>query len=136
MKNILFNILAVIAGALVGSAVNMGIIQVQDAVIGLPEGFDMKNFAESIKLLEPKHFIMPFLAHAFGTLTGSFVAALISPNKKFLVALIIGVLFLSGGISTIVMYGGPIWFSVIDLVFAYIPMAWIGYKIALKVQGN
>ncbi|MGE5355503.1 MAG: hypothetical protein ACM3PT_04625 [Deltaproteobacteria bacterium] len=136
MKNIVLNILAIIAGAVIGSLVNMGIIQVQGYFIPLPEGFDIKNFAESIKLLETKHFVMPFIAHALGTLTGAFVAAVISPNKKFLVSLIIGALFLLGGISTIVMYGGPLWFSFIDLIFAYFPMAWVGYRIAVHFRGK
>ncbi len=134
MKNIFLNILAVVTGALIGSVVNMGIIQIQGFFIPLPEGFDINNFAESIKLLEPRHFLMPFIAHALGTFIGSLIAALISQNKKFVMALIVGFLFLFGGITTIFMYGGPIWFSIADLILAYIPMAWLGYKLSLLIS--
>lgn len=133
MKNILLNILAVIAGALIGSFVNMGIIKVQGFFIPLPEGFNIDNFAQSIKLLEPRHFLMPFLAHSIGTLIGALIAALISQNKKFLMALIVGVLFLFGGISAIIMFGGPIWFSFADLILAYIPMAWLGFRLSILI---
>lgn len=134
MKNIFLNILSVITGMLIGSAVNMGILQIQGFFIPLPEGFDINNFAESIKLLEPRHFLLPFIAHALGTFIGSLIAALISQNKKFVMALIVGFLFLFGGITTIFMYGGPIWFSFADLILAYIPMAWLGYKLSLKIS--
>jgi len=134
MKNIFLNILAVIVGALLGSVVNMGIIKIQGFFIPLPEGFSLDNFAESIKLLEPRHFLMPFIAHALGTLIGAFIAALISQNKKFVMALLVGVLFLFGGVSAIIMYGGPIWFGFADLLFAYIPMSWLGYKLSLLIS--
>ena len=45
----------------------------------------------------------------------------------------IGGLFLLGGIMVNYMLPGPTWFAVVDIVFAYIPMAWIGGKIAEKM---
>lgn len=63
MNPILKNVLAVIAGVVVGSAVNMAIIMISGSVIPLPEGVDASN-AESLKsnihLFETKHYIMPF----------------------------------------------------------------------------
>jgi hypothetical protein len=56
------NLLAVIAGLVVGSVVNMAIITVGPMVIPPPTGVDMSDmdkFAENIKLLEPANFIAP-----------------------------------------------------------------------------
>ncbi|MDR9397724.1 hypothetical protein [Salibacter sp.] len=44
-------------------------------------------------------------------------------------SLIIGVFFLIGGIMNVYMLPSPMWFSIVDLVFAYIPMAVLGYRI-------
>ena len=45
-------------------------------------------------------------------------------------ALGIGAFFLFGGISMVVMCGGPVWFILCDLLLAYIPMAYLGGNLA------
>ena len=133
MHPILRNILAVIAGIVVGSVVNMGIIMLSSSIIPLPEGVnpaDPESLKAGIHLFEPKHFIFPFLAHALGTLVGAWLAALIAANRKMVFALVIGVVFLTGGIINVVSLPAPLWFDVLDLVAAYIPMGWLGWKLA------
>ena len=126
------NVLAVIVGFMAGSAVNMGLVMASPHVIPPPAGVDV-NDIESIKasihLYEFKHFIVPFLAHALGTVVGAYVAVIISASYKLIVGLVIGVLFLLGGISVAFMLPSPTWFVVVDIVGAYMPMAWIGTKL-------
>ena len=133
MNPVLRNILAAGSGIIIGSAVNMGIIMLSNSVIPPPAGVDVSNM-ESLKasmhLFEPRHFVMPFLAHAMGTLSGAIAATLIAVNRKMLFALGIGVFFLIGGITNVLMLPSPIWFTFIDLAFAYIPMGWLGWKLA------
>ncbi len=129
MNATLKNALAVVAGIIIGSTVNMALVYLGPSIIPLPEGVNMENFAENINLFETKHFIFPFLAHALGTLVGAFVAAKIAVNNKMNYALVIGGFFLLGGIINVMMLGGPTWFKVADLVLAYIPMAWIGGRL-------
>ena len=129
MPPILRNILAVIAGLLVGSAVNMAIIILGPMVIPPPEGIDLSDsdkFAENLKLLEPANFIAPWLAHALGTLVGAFIAAKVAASHKMKFALGIGVFFLVCGIVMVAMFGGPVWFTVLDLTGAYLPMGYLG----------
>lgn len=132
MNPIIRNVLAVIVGFLAGSAVNMGLVMASPHIIPPPAGVDV-NDIESIKasihLYEFKHFIVPFLAHALGTVVGAYVAVIISASYKLIVGLVIGVLFLLGGISVAFMLPSPTWFVVVDIVGAYIPMAWIGTKL-------
>lgn len=135
MNPIIKNIIAVIVGIVVGSAVNMGIVMISGSIIPPPEGGDittMEGLKATMHLFEPKHFVFPFLAHALGTLVGAFVAAKIAASHKIKMALIIGAFFFVGGVVNISMLGGPIWFSVLDLAVAYIPMAFLGGKWALK----
>ncbi|MGB0979312.1 MAG: hypothetical protein ACPGVV_07945 [Croceimicrobium sp.] len=135
MNPILKNILAVVAGIVIGAAVNMLIISISGSLVPLPEGVD-PNDMESIKAnmhrYETMHFIMPFLAHALGTLVGAFVAAKIAANRKRIFALLIGGVFLIGGIMMVVELPSPAWFNALDLVVAYFPMGWLGFILAKK----
>lgn len=137
MNTTLKTILAVLVGMVVGSSVNMGVIMISAYVIPPPEGVDMTT-AEGIKaaidanLLEPKHYIMPFFAHAFGTLAGAVTAVLIAASHKLRWALVMGGVFLIGGIAAVFKIPAPTWFIVLDLAFAYLPMAWLGHKIMIK----
>jgi hypothetical protein len=133
MNPILRNTTAVIAGALAGSSVNMGIILISGSVIPPPEGAVVtttEGLKESMHLFQPKHFLMPFLAHALGTFTGALTAALIALNHKMKFALGIGVFFLIGGIASVFMLPSPTWFTLVDLAGAYLPMAYIAGRMA------
>ncbi|CAN5434420.1 hypothetical protein BH23BAC3_BH23BAC3_02250 [soil metagenome] len=137
MKTMLQNFLAFAAGLAAGSAVNMGIIMLSGAVIAPPEGADLstlEGLQEAMHLFEPKHFLMPFLAHALGTFVGAWVAALIAVNHKMVFALSISVFFLAGGIINVFLLPSPTWFTVLDLAFAYIPMGYLAGKLAMKKQ--
>jgi hypothetical protein len=132
MNPIFKNVLAVIAGLVIGSAVNMFFISLNGTLIALPEGADvstMEGLKESMSLFEPKHFIFPFLAHALGTLVGAYIAAKIAGTRKMLFAMVIGMAFLAGGIINVINLPAPGWFSALDLILAYIPMGWLGGKL-------
>jgi hypothetical protein len=71
MNPILRNFLSAIAGLFLGSFLNGLIIQYSHWVIPPPPGVDLTTEAglqAAMHLMEPKHFLMPFLAHALGTL--------------------------------------------------------------------
>jgi hypothetical protein len=135
MHPILRNIIAVIAGVILGSAVNMGIIMISGSIIPPPDGTDVtttEGLKEAILLFQPRHFIMPFLAHALGTFVGALLAAIMAVNHKMKFALGIGVFFLIGGITNLFMLPSPVWFSILDLVGAYIPMGYLAGKLVVK----
>ncbi|CAN5684169.1 hypothetical protein BH23PSE2_BH23PSE2_07920 [soil metagenome] len=126
-------ILAVVAGVVLGSLVNMALILASGHVIPPPAGVDMttaEGLAAAMPLLEPRHFLFPFLAHALGTLAGAFVAAKLCPSRKLLAAGIVGVVFLVGGIIASRMIPAPAWFIALDLIGAYLPFAWLGLWLA------
>ena len=135
MNPILKNILGVVAGAVVGMMVNGFLINISGSVIPPPPGTDMttpEGIVAAMPLLEPKHFIFPFLAHALGTLVGACLAARIAATHKMRIAIGLGVFFLLGGIMAAVMIPAPIWFIVVDLGLAYLPMAYLAGKCAVK----
>ncbi len=129
MRTFLRGFLAVILGLFVGSCVNMGLIMLSPHVIAPPAGVDMsdaKSMRTSAHLFEAKHFVFPFLAHALGTLAGATVAFLVALRHRTAMAFVIGGLFLAGGIAATFMIPAPKWFIALDLVVAYLPMAWLG----------
>ena len=137
MNPILKNIFAVAAGIIIGGFVNMGIIMMSSTIIPPPEGADlttMEGLKASMHLMEPKHFLMPFLAHALGTFVGAFVAYYLAANNKLRLALAIGIWFMIGGIVNIILLPSPLWFTILDLSLAYIPMALLAIRLNPKVQ--
>ena len=133
---IIRNIFSIILGWLIGSVVNMGLIQTGYKLIPMVgvDTNDMDALATVMPTLEPRFFIFPFLAHALGTLIGAVVTGLIAGNNKMKFSMAIGGLFLVGGIIVNYMFTGPIWFTVLDIFVAYIPMAWIGGKLAKSIS--
>jgi hypothetical protein len=126
------NILGIVAGFVLGSALNMALVTVSSSVIAPPTGADMttvEGLKAAMPRLEAKHFVFPFLAHALGTLVAALVAAAIAVSHKMRIALFFGVLFLIGGIAASMMIPAPAWFIALDLLVAYVPMAWIGGKL-------
>ena len=75
------NALAVGTGILVGSFVNMAIISISDSVIPPPTNIDVsttEGLKAAMHLFQPKHFLFPFMAHAFGTFVGAMIATKIA----------------------------------------------------------
>lgn len=137
MNSLFRNTLAVILGLVIGSVVNMALVTAGPHIIPLPPGVDVtdaKSWSASLHLLEPKHFLFPFLAHALGTLTGSLVGYLIALTYRAAYGYAIGILFLVGGIAATSMIPAPGWFIAVDLGLAYLPMAWLGVGFGRRIR--
>lgn len=129
MNSLLRNILAVMAGCFLGGMVNFALIMIGGQVVPLPGGVDAAD-PEALKAamaqMSARHFVFPFLAHALGTLTGAWLASRLAASRGLAMGLIVGGFFLLGGITNVVMLGGPLAFAVLDLGVAYLPMGWLG----------
>lgn len=140
MLKLLRNVTAFLVGLFIGGAVNMALITISPSLIPPPAGVDVTNaesLASAIHLFEPRHFIMPFLAHAMGTLIGALIAFLIAASYRVQIAYLIGLLFLCGGIAASFMIPAPAWFTALDLLAAYLPMAWLAVWIGTRItQGK
>lgn len=133
MKNIIRNTIAVIVGIGVGMFLNGFLISISSKVIPLPDGVNpnnMESLKENMHLFKAKNFLMPFLAHALGTLVAAFVTCKIAVSQHTKLSMLIGALFLIAGFANVMILPAPMWFNIVDLVCAYIPMAYIGYKLA------
>lgn len=139
MNPIVRNILAVIAGIIAGGLANTILITVGPHVFPPPAGMDVNN-VESIRVhaheLQPQHFVFPFLAHAMNAFVGGLVAYVVAASRRAVFAWAMGVLSLCGGIAAAIMIPAPKWFLVLDLVVAYLPMAWLAIKLGEKLTAK
>jgi hypothetical protein len=113
----------------------MALIMASGSIIAPPPGADLTSAAglkASLHLFEPRHFVFPFLAHALGTFTGALVAAWCTPGRTPGPAWAVGVLFLLAGMANVVMLPAPMWFSALDLIAAYLPMAWLAHRLVSR----
>jgi len=119
------NILVFFVGCVIGMSINMGLIIAGNLLIPLEDGVDPMDAT----MWELKYFLFPFLAHAVGTLVGAFIVAKYTASYHMLLSLSVGVFFLLGGISMVFIMPAPLWFIIIDISLAYIPMGWYGWKL-------
>jgi hypothetical protein len=136
MPVLLRNVLAVFAGFVVGAVVNGGLISLSPLLIPPPAGVDVSNMEsvrQAMHLYEPRHFLLPFLAHALGTFAGALVAYLVAASYRAQVAYGVGLLFLLGGIAVAFMIPAPAWFIALDLLVAYLPMAWLAIRMGARM---
>ena len=135
MKQFLLNLLFYLIALVLGAWVNGYLIQISSSVINPPKGFDLST-EEGLKgamdagLMTPRYFIFPFLAHALGTWVSAFTITKLARTHQKERALSFGFLFLTGGTWMVFILPSPLWFNAIDLLFAYVPMAYLGYLMA------
>ncbi len=137
MPKLLRNVLAILAGIVIGGVVNGALITISPSLIPPPAGVDVnsaESLGKSMHLFEPRHFVMPFLAHALGTLAGALAAYLIAATSRARMAYVIGIVFLCGGVAASFLIPAPAWFIALDLVVAYLPMAWLGVQIGSRLK--
>jgi uncharacterized membrane protein YedE/YeeE len=108
-------------------------------VVAPPAGVDpssMESLRDNMHLMGARHFVFPFLAHALGTLAGACVAFLIARSHEAAFSYAIGGFFLAGGIVAATLIPAPSWFKALDLVLAYVPMAWAGTAIGRRIKAR
>lgn len=132
MNKTVRNILAVVAGIVIGNLVNMSLVNAGYALYPT-EGLDpndMESIKEAMKSFTAINFLFPFLAHALGTFAGAFIAAKIAATHKWRFAMAFGIIYFIGGVIVSFMLPAPAWFITVDLLFAYFPFAWMAGKLA------
>lgn len=129
MKSILLSMLGLVLGALTNGI----IVQIGSSVIAAPKGFDLsteEGLASAMPLMGFEHFVFPFLAHAIGTFIGAYFVARVRVEKPLIHAMAIGFAFLAGGVMMVmILPQTPLWFILLDLLVAYLPMAYLGYRL-------
>ena len=130
---IIRNIIAVLVGWVVGSMANMAIFKLNETIYPMPEGVDFSDtegFAAYVSTLPLIALLLVLTAHLGQSFFGSWVAAAISKKQPMIVAMIVGVLSLIGGIVMFVRIPHPTW-MLIEMPL-YLVVAWLAALIVIK----
>lgn len=134
MPNLPRVVLAALAGIIVGSIVNVGLVMIGAIAVPPPDGVDessVESIRANIGAYSAAQLLPPFIAHAIATVVGAAVATGLNRRRTPGPAIVVGAWFLIGGIAMLVLIPEtPAWFAVLDLGVAYLPMAWIGWRLA------
>jgi hypothetical protein len=110
---VLRNIGAFFAGTIVGSIINMGLIQLNSTVLyPTPAGMDpndMDAFIAYIASLPTPAFFVVLLAHMGQAFVGGWVAARISENHPMALAFAVAGFTALGGLANLIMLPAPTW---------------------------
>jgi len=132
------NILAVIAGLAAGMAVNMALIMLNAHVLfPMPEGTDMSDPEQMnayIATLPTAAFVVVLVAHLGQSFVGGWTAARIGASKPMVLAMIVGVLSLVGGVLNMMQLEHPTWMYV-ELPL-YLVVAWLAGRIEQKRRAS
>ena len=128
------NIGAVVLGMIVGMVVNMALISLNGYVVfPMPEGMDMydpEQLSGYIETLPAAGMILPILAHLGQAFVGGWVAARLGASRPMVLAMIVGVLSLAGGIMNAMSIPLPAW-TYIEMPL-YLVVAWFAGPMEVK----
>ncbi len=128
------NIAAVVAGLVVGGALNMALVLLNAEVLyPMPPGTDMNNpeqLADWIRGLPAPAFLVVMLAHLLQAGVGGYVAARLAASRPLLLALVVGGITLVGGLINLVSLPGPDWLWI--EVPLYLLVAWAAGSLELR----
>ena len=123
-------IIGLLLGLFIGMMVNGSLINIGMKVFPFPNGvnFSTPEGMKAFSTLPLHYYIFPFLAHALGSLTGCLAALLVFKENAKKFVYLIGFLFFIGGVMAVNIINAPVWFDVLDLSLAYLPMAWLSLQ--------
>jgi hypothetical protein len=128
------NILAVILGLVVGMAVNMALVMLNGYVLfPMPDGMDMSDPEKMnayIADLPTMAFFVVLAAHLGQSFVGGWIAARLGTSHPMLLAMIVGLAALAGGIMNMMIIKGPDWMF-IELPL-YLVVAWLAGRMEVK----
>lgn len=131
------NVIAVIVGLAVGMMVNMALVLLNLGLHPMPEGvnFDdpegVKAYFATLPLMA---YLIVLLAHLGQSFVGGLVAALISATRPMLVAMIVGVLSLIGGLINMTDMPLPMWMWI--EIPLYLVVSWAAGSIVVNRRAH
>lgn len=121
-------VVGVLVGLIVGGIVIALIESISSMMHPPPTELDFQDteaVRNWISELPTLAFCIVLIAHALGVICGALTCQLIVKRRWLTGPLIIGTLFLVGGIFNLMLIPHPIWFAITDVAL-YLPSAWIG----------
>ena len=98
----------------------------------VPNITEPEAFAVFIETLPLGAFILLLFSHSCGSIIAAFIATILSRHDRPTTAMAIGILMLAGGVRNLILIPHPVWYQISEGII-YLPAAFLGYKLSLKV---
>jgi len=128
------NALSVLLGLFVGSTLNMVIVLAMMAIWPMPDGVSMSDpegMAAHVATMPVAAWLMAIAAHLTQAGVGGWVAARVGASHPMVLALIVGVLSLMGGIMNAINLAAPAWVW-IEMPLYLVVSAIAGWSVASR----
>jgi len=124
------NVLAVVAGFAVGMIANWSILMFNGPMPESVDPGDPEQMNAWVATLPTTALLVVVAAHLAQSYMGGWVAARLSASRPMLLAMIVGVVSLAGGIYMMTIIDGPKW-MVIELPL-YLVVAWLAGRTEVR----
>lgn len=133
MAPLIRSVLALAAGFVAANVIMLAVVSINSVlypeIVGAVRSNDPKALELAIAAPGSIGALLVVLASwVLGSLAGGFVAAQISKRSSVVHGLIVGGLFMAGGIANNLAYPTPLWFWVATM-FAFLPTAYAGARL-------
>jgi hypothetical protein len=129
---------AILMGFITGFVIIAGCVYANSRLFPLPQGIDGEDSAAvnaAMGAMPAKAMILILVGWAIGTIGASFMAARFAGELKSLHGLLMGLIFLAGGIVTMRQIHRPLWFWIVGIAI-FFPAAIIGSSLALPREST
>ncbi len=130
-KLLLRNILAIVAGVLLGGVAIMVVQMIGHQVYPVSAELDVNDKAAMrafVAGLPVGALLFVIVAYAIGSFVAGALAAYIGHGARTRHALVAGAVLMLAGIMNLVAIPHPVWFSVLTVV-VFLPLAWLGARL-------
>lgn len=126
------NVLAVILGFVVGSALISAVQYLNYQLNPPPPGMDPSKAEDLAKMMDwitLPVLLMVELSYLLGSLGAGFTSGKIAASRWNLWAIVLGVAFTLANFANMAQVPHPLWFAVLTTV-TFLPLAWLGNRLA------
>ncbi|MBS1688626.1 MAG: hypothetical protein JSS96_07870 [Bacteroidetes bacterium] len=134
MSPLLRNILSIIAGTLLATAIMFLLEILYAKVATLPPGVSVADLKDPLKAkaamaqMPTSAFMGILVIYAFSAFAGGITATLCAGKKSVVPALVMGFILLISGIMDGVQMAEPMWFMVV-MSIAFLIFSWLGFAV-------
>jgi len=134
MNPLLRNILSIIAGTLLATAIMFLLEMAYAKMATLPPGVSVADLKDPLKAkaamaqMPTSAFIGILVIYAFSTFAGGITATLCAGKTSVVPALIMGLILMVSGIMDGVQMGEPMWFMV-AMSAIFLIFSWLGFSV-------
>ncbi|HEX7926288.1 MAG TPA: hypothetical protein VF678_01780 [bacterium] len=128
------NLLAALAGFLLGGLVIAAVQYVNALIYPLPPGTDLhkpEDVAKMMATIPLGALWMVEASYAFGSLVAGFIVGKIARARAEYLAIVVGVVYTGFNLVNLVQIPTPLWLAMLTTA-TFLPLTWLGARLATR----